>query len=163
TPVETVLQVLHDEPVPPGQLQPRTPRDLETICLKCLQKDPARRYGSARELAADLDRYLRGEPVTARRVGPVGRLWRWCRRNRAVAALTAGVAISLLAGAITTLFFWRRAERLWGYWQQAALRARTEEKAAREASDRAGKQLTRAEWLLYSSQLALAQREWQDN
>src|SRR5262249_54548648 len=84
-----VQQVLYEEPRPPRQVNDKLPRDLETICLKAMAKEPSRRFGSAGELAADLRRFLRGEPIVARPVGPVERLWRWCRRNRAVASLIA--------------------------------------------------------------------------
>jgi hypothetical protein len=77
-------QVRDHEPVPPGRLRPGTPRDLETICLKCLRKDPAHRYASAAELAEDLGRYLRDEPVVARPVGVGERLLRWCRGRERV-------------------------------------------------------------------------------
>jgi C4-dicarboxylate-specific signal transduction histidine kinase len=95
TAMETVLQVLHNEPVPPSQLQPGLPRDLETVCLKCLRKDPAGRYPSALELADDLRRWLDGEPIRARPVSPAARLWRWCRRNPVVAGLLVLVGLSL--------------------------------------------------------------------
>jgi tetratricopeptide (TPR) repeat protein len=98
-PVETVLQVLTEEPVPPRRLQSRVPRDLETICLKCLHKEPKKRYASARELAEDVERYLGGQPVRARPAGPTERLLKWARRRRAVAALLAVVAVALLGGA----------------------------------------------------------------
>jgi WD40 repeat protein len=97
TPLETLEQVRDREPVPPRHLQPRTPRDVETICLKCLQKEPRKRYASAAELADDLRRFQAGEPVRARRSSAVGRLGRWANRNRALAALS-GTVVLLLAG-----------------------------------------------------------------
>jgi WD40 repeat protein/predicted Ser/Thr protein kinase len=95
SPFDTVVQVVSREPVPPRQLQRRCPRDLETICLKCLQKEPARRYASALALAEDLRRFLEGQPIRARRVGLGARLWRWGRRNPVVTGL---VTLLLLAG-----------------------------------------------------------------
>ncbi len=94
--VETIRQVLTDEPLAPRQLQPGVPRDLETICLKCLQKDPRQRYASALELAEDLHHFLAGEPIRARRSGPVERLGRWCRRKPAWAALWSVSALALV-------------------------------------------------------------------
>jgi serine/threonine protein kinase/WD40 repeat protein len=95
TVLETLQQVQSVEPVPPSQLQPKLPRDLTTITLKCLQKEPAKRYASALDLAEDLRRFLAGEPIRARPVGRGERLWRWCQRNPAVAALAAAVVLLL--------------------------------------------------------------------
>ena len=93
---DTIQQVLRVEPVSPRLLNPSVPRDLETICLKCLQKDRARRYPTARELADDLDRFLADKPIAARPVGRSERLWRWCHRNPHLATAVGLAAICLL-------------------------------------------------------------------
>jgi tetratricopeptide (TPR) repeat protein len=115
TPMETVLQVGGQEPVPPRRLLPKVPRDLEVICLTCLQKEPGKRYGSALALAEDLRRFRAGESIRARPVGRGERLWRWCRRNPAVAALLATVAGLLVLGvtalAVGLVAFGRAAAR----------------------------------------------------
>lgn len=87
TALETLEQVRTVDPVAPGRLQPGLSRDLETICLRCLEKTASRRYGSAQQLADDLGRFLRGEPVRARPVGPLRRLTKWARRQPTIAAL----------------------------------------------------------------------------
>lgn len=128
-------QVLCDEPRPPRRLNDRIPRDLETICLKAMAKTPARRYATAGDLAADLRRYLKGEPIHARPVGNMERLWRWAKRNPMVAGLAAAVLTLLLLGTGISTYF--------------ALDA----VAAKNRSERH----------LYDAKINLAQRYWESN
>jgi WD40 repeat protein len=111
---ETIGQTLHavllGDPVPPRVLNPSVPRDLETICLKCLEKEPARRYESARALADDLNRLLSHEPIVARPAGAWERTAKWVRRKPAVSALVTLVILVTLAGLIGVISQWRRAE-----------------------------------------------------
>jgi hypothetical protein len=97
------------EPARPSLLNPAVPADLETVCLKCLEKEPQRRYPTAAALADDLERWLRGEPVQARRLGPLGRTRRWCSRNPGLAALTTALILVLLAGLTGILYQWWKA------------------------------------------------------
>ena len=93
---QTMKDVLEKEPLRPRTLNPRVDRDLETICLKCLRKDPGQRYGSAQEVAEELERWLRGETIQARRAGPVERLRKWVRRRPALAMALLGVLLAVL-------------------------------------------------------------------
>jgi WD40 repeat protein len=113
TQLDTVLQLLEREPVPPRHIDPRVDVDLATISLKCLEKNPAKRYSSAQVLAEDLERWLRGEPIVARPVGIGVRLWRWCRRKPALAGAlaAAGLGIALALAALVIAFVNDRAER----------------------------------------------------
>ncbi len=96
---DTIVQLLHDEPIPPIKLQPGLHKDLETICLKCLQKEPEKRYVSAAAFADDLQRFVRGEPISARPIGRLERVLRWSRRNprQAMLIATAAGLASILA------------------------------------------------------------------
>jgi WD40 repeat protein len=99
TPMDTMMLAVSQEPVPPTQLQPKIPRDLELICLKCLSKERRRRFASATQLAEELRRFLKGEPLLyTRPVGRAERTWRWCRRNPLVAVLMLLVVLSLTFG-----------------------------------------------------------------
>ncbi|MBM3881768.1 MAG: hypothetical protein FJ387_18935 [Verrucomicrobia bacterium] len=95
---ETVQQVLNVEPVSPRRLNPSVPADLETVCLKCLEKEPGKRYATARTLAEELDRFLEGKPVLARPVDRMARTCRWCRRNPALASLIVALMVTIIGG-----------------------------------------------------------------
>jgi serine/threonine-protein kinase len=103
-------QVIQDEPRPPRRLNDAVPRDLETVCVKAMAKEPGRRYATARDLADDLRRFVNAEPVRARPVGRVGRGWRWCRRNPIIAGLAAALVLVFLGGFAGVLWQWGRAE-----------------------------------------------------
>jgi WD40 repeat protein len=162
TAMETVLQVIGEEPVPPRRLNDRIPRDLETICLKAMAKEPGRRYATAQELAADLGRFLGGEPIEARPIGRPERAWRWCRRNPALAGLVGTVALVLLSlGIAGPIIAWREAglRRIADERTQAAL---ISEQAARDAQAKERELTELAEQRLYDVRMNLVQRYWED-
>jgi WD40 repeat protein/serine/threonine protein kinase len=105
-----VRQVMHDEPPRPRQLNARVPRDLETVVLKAIARDPAHRYQTPADMADDLKRFLEDRPVKARRISNAERLWRWCRRNPLVSGLAATVVLALVAGATVSYLKYREAE-----------------------------------------------------
>ena len=107
----TLGLVRQDEPVPPRRLQPTVPRDLETICLKCLRKEAGRRYATAQDLAVDLRRFEAGEPIRARPVGTTERVIVWCRRKPGFAGLLAALVLVFLAGSSGVLWQWQHARR----------------------------------------------------
>jgi serine/threonine-protein kinase len=107
----TITQVQQDDPIPPRRLQPTVPRDLETICLKCLRKEPGRRYATALELAEDLRRFRAGESIQARPVRTAERVVRWCRRKPVVAGLLAALVLVFVAGLSGILWQWQIARQ----------------------------------------------------
>jgi hypothetical protein len=145
--LETLLLVIDQEPARPRALNPRISRDVETVCLKCLDKDPQRRYGSADALAEDLERWLRGEPIRARSVGRPERAWRWCRRNPVVAGLIGMVAATLVAGTALSSYF--------------AVRANDRAEDAVREKDRADRRGEEAEANLYAAHMNLLQAAWE--
>jgi tetratricopeptide (TPR) repeat protein len=148
TPLETVMQARADEPVPPSRLS-GCPRDLETVCVKCLEKDPHKRYASARDLAEDLRRFRKDEPIRARPVGPVERVAKWTRRRPAVAALWAVsvAAVLVLIGGGALLQHLRL--------RTSVTQAQADAARAREEARRAGVE-NQARQLLLAAREALA-------
>jgi tetratricopeptide (TPR) repeat protein len=110
TVLDTLEQVRNQEPVPPRRLIPQIPRDLETIVLKCLEKNPAGRYASAEAMADDLRCWLDGRTISARPASRFENLWRWCRRRPVVAALTAALTLTLAIAFVVVVLLWRHAE-----------------------------------------------------
>jgi WD40 repeat protein/serine/threonine protein kinase len=142
TALDTVLQVLYEDPLLPSRLRPDVPRDLETICLKCLEKSTSKRYASALELAEDLRRFRRGETVLARPVGARERLWKWVRRRPTLAGLAAGIVfVTALAFGMVT---WQ--------WRETV-----------KARDEALQANSRARGALYRSIIAQSQLRWRLN
>ncbi len=139
---DTMQQVLTEEPLPPRRLQGKVPTDLETICLKCLRKEPCQRYASTLDLAEDLRRSQAGEPISAWPVGRLERGWRCCRRNPAIATLTALVALALLTGTVI-----------------ASVLALNAAESARTAQGA----LEKLEVLSYFDKIALADQQFQAN
>ncbi len=136
--IETIQQVRHADVISPLKLQSKIPRDLETICLKCLRKDPTKRYLSAKDLADDLQRFLNGQAILARPIGIVQHSWKWARRHPSLTALIASVSVALVFIGI----LWIRSEK-----------SLTAESAALKRNDR----------LLYDRDVSLAQLEYLSN
>ena len=145
----TIQQVLTREPDRPRTLDGAIPRDLETICLKCLAKEPGKRYGTAAELAADLRAYLDGRPITARPVGTPERAWKWVRRNPVVTGAAVAVVLALTAGTTVSYLKYLDAEQQKGFAQRDQKDAETQKARAegkeREAKDEADKAKKEAE------------------
>ena len=158
--LDTLEQVRKQEPVSPSRLQPKTPRDLEIICLKCLHKDTGRRYGSAAALAEDLRRFRAGEPIAARPVGRVERLVKWVKRRPAVAGLLAGLVLVTVLGVSGILWKYFDAEERRVAAETATNLAKAETKRANEERDGKDRELKRAEGLVYSGNLLQAQLFW---
>jgi hypothetical protein len=147
TVLDTLLLVR--EPEPPGRGNRRVDRDLETVCLKCLHKEPHRRYASAADLADDLERWLAGKPIRARPLGRTARAWRWCRRNPVTAGLTTAAAV-LLAAAL-------------GAWAVSSVRLSWQYEETRLALGAESRARQQAERNLYRASIGLAEREWSAN
>ncbi len=186
-----IVNVLKTAPKPPRELKPDIPRDLETICLKGMSKEPSQRYASCRELAEDLRRWLDGEPITARPIGPLERLVRWCRRNPVIASLIATAALLLVAIAGISTVAAVRLKDLADREKNEIVRANNEtenaqrerkvaqvergvaqverEKALKLAADNAAlaekmvRQTRLAERNLYGARMNLSQRAWDDS
>ncbi len=173
--LETLEQIRRQDPIPLRRLRPRLSRDLETIVLKCLEKDSAKRYRSAEELADELKRWSHGEPIRARPLGPIGRSCRWAGRHPTVAALLALLVLTFvlgLTGVTAALVYavegWRTAEA--NAWEarrsgdqalQQQHRAEEKETEARQAQVTSEQRRQQAEHHLYFSCIARARLEWQ--
>jgi WD40 repeat protein/tRNA A-37 threonylcarbamoyl transferase component Bud32 len=189
--LDLLLQVQRREPPPPRSVIGKVSRDLETMCLKCLEKEPGRRYQSAAQLADDLENWLTGRPITARPVGAGERLWRWCLRNPAVAALTGALIVAVVAGQVGVTWGLLEADKQRRQAEEAGQTARDNELRERKAKnalagtnrdleksrtslvatnqdlEKARKQeresRDQAEATAYVNGVALAYREWRDN
>jgi WD40 repeat protein/serine/threonine protein kinase len=149
-------QVMHDEPVRPRKLNPAVPRDLETVVLKAIARDPAHRYQTPADMAEDLKRFVDDRPVRARRISNAERLWRWCRRNPAMAALGGALAALLVLATVTSLLAARHFNRLRLNEAQAAQSERDARHDAEEAGNEARRRGDAERWERYRSTIAAA-------
>jgi len=180
----TLDQVVTQQAVAPRQLNSAVPKDLETICLKCLRKSPPDRYDSAQALAEDLTRFLNGEPIHARPVGRLEKGWSWCKSNPLVAVLAVLVALTLVTGITVSTFNMLKA---WSAEELAEQKAKValhneklaesrrlstvaaqqqaEQESMRAVAEKelAERQRDRAEWLLYAQRIHLAKQAWDNN
>jgi WD40 repeat protein/tetratricopeptide (TPR) repeat protein len=170
TSLDTLLQVMSEEPVPPSRLQPKCPRDLETVCLKCLQKEPGKRYATALALADDLGRFLRDEPIRARPAGTAEKVWRWSRKNPlavvALGTLLAAGLVIIISQAVANRQMRQLNQDLEQANRQAdgALRDALEQKGkADDAEATTRREKDKAVVELYATSIALAHREWLAN
>ena len=151
-PIDTLMQVIEREPLALTVLNPLVPRDLETISLKCLQKDPAKRYESALELVADLERWQKGEPIKARAVSRTERVYRWIKRNKIVSGLLAATAVGLVSSIVIGIFLRIETEKA----KLAEMDAKKSETSAVASRDQTEATLAR-------SSLFLAHARWDEN
>jgi WD40 repeat protein len=168
TALSTLEQVAFQEPLAPSRFHRHIPRDLETICLKCLEKDPGKRYASAEALADDLGRFLAGQPIVARPVRVWGRLWKWARRRPVDAGLTAAVLLVTVLGLTGVLWQWHNAmaerDKARQQWYRANMVAAASalqlhnSQAARRILDDAPEEFRQWEWHHFRSQLDDASR-----
>jgi WD40 repeat protein len=145
---DVLQQVANDDPLAPNLLTPGVPHDLETICLKCLEKEPSARYQTAQELADELNRFLRDEPIEARPVSPLEKAWRWCRRKPALASSLSLIIILILILIIGSPL--------------AAYRINEARKAETKQRERAEDNREHADQNLYDSDMSLAQHAWDE-
>jgi WD40 repeat protein len=174
--LELVERIKTEEPARPRSIDGRIPRDLETIVLKAIEKDPERRYGTAGAMADDLQRFLDDEPIRARQVGAAERCWRWCQRNKPVAVLLGGIALALLLGTAVSTHFALRATR--GEWRalqnaaEARENARLATRKGAEAQENARLAMQEArrardaelesDRRLYVAEIGLAEQAWRE-
>jgi eukaryotic-like serine/threonine-protein kinase len=155
-----INQVLAEEPRPPRKLNDHIPGDLETICLKALAKQPVRRYATAADLADDLRRFLRGEPIHARPVGRPERLMRWCQRNPLIASLVGAIVLVLVSGIITASYFAVQAVKGENEAIGHAKRADSAAEAAKASAERERQEKVLSNHRYYAAEASRTQKDW---
>ena len=157
-----IEQIKTNEPQRPRTIDARIPRDLETIVLKAIEKDPKARYQSAEAMADDLGRFLADEPIRARQVSAAERSWRWCQRNKAVAVLLGGIAVALVLGTAVSTHFALRASRGERLALQKAAESRENARLAMQEAQRARDAELESDQRLYVAEIHLAQQAWRE-
>ena len=160
--IHLLRKIIEEEPPRLRSIDRRLPRDLETICGKCLEKDPRRRYATAKELSLELRRFLDGEPIQARPIGRVARFWRWCKRRPAVAGLATAFLLAVVSGILISGLLLFRVRNESNVAAALAVAVREEKSRANELVKKGARTEEIAAKASYGNQIAFAQREWAD-
>ena len=157
-----IHKVINEEPTSLRRLDPTIPRDLETICLKCMEKDPGKRFANAQEIVDELNRWRRGEPIHTRPISAIARAWRWCKRNRGIAFLSAAILLISTSAAVVTSVYAYRANQARNQEAFSRIQAENSRAEAIGALKKAEQNEKEAAWNLYVARMYPIRDAWKN-